>query len=387
MLRKNQSSTNSLTSEFSLSLGFGSGVLRAAMLLAVFALSANAAVINVSCKNAMTDAASINSAIARSQTGDAIQIHGSCLIDQTLVLAGDRSYLGDSRTGTILRQANGADLPALMASDSWNEDVTYTGDPIRIAHLTLDGNSAANTGTNGLVIRSWMTVIEDIQVENTPGDGIQITSVSKNNVQLQGSQVNGRLSNLFVNDSGGNGIHVVDPGNSVTDWDLLDSWVANSGQSAIYMDNAAGWKVRGNHLYGVPQHAIFANACFATAIEGNYIEEFGVSGGKSNTWYGIACTVQGGAASVIANNKVFQLNGEPSTGSFVYIGVQQVNYGIGELNVIGNAIRGASGKHDTGLSYELGGGVGLKVLSNSNNVQSVGTPRVVGKGVTLVDGY
>jgi hypothetical protein len=71
----------------------------------------------------------------------------------------------------------------------------------------------------------------------------------------------------------------------------------------------------------------------------------------------------------------------------VYIGVQQVNYGIGELNVVGNVIRGAGGKRNAWLSYQIGGGVGLRVLSRDNNVQSAGTPRIVGKGVTLVDGY
>jgi hypothetical protein len=355
----------------------------------LFAGAALAADVNADCKNTAADTSTLQSAIIHSQVGDAIRIHGACLVNQTIVLRGNRSYLGDSRTGTIIRQASGANLGALLASDSWANDVTYTGEPIRIAHLTLDGNSAANSGTNSLVIRSWLTVVEDVVVQNSPGDGIQITSLSQNNVGLQTSQVNGRLSNLLVANSGGDGIHVVDPGNSVTDWDLLDSWIASSGKSAIYMDNAAGWKVRGNHLYGVREMGIFANRCYATAIDGNYIEDFGDSGGGGQVWYGIACTVQGGAASVISNNKVFQLNGVPATGSFVYIGVPVVNYGVGQLSVDGNAVRGAGAKHEneTGLSYQLGGGAGLHVLSRDNGVLDAGTPRVVGKSVVLMDGY
>jgi hypothetical protein len=103
-------------------------------------------------------------------------------------------------------------------------------------------------------------VIEDVQIENAPGDGIQITSLSKSGVALQGSQVNGHISNVFVTSTGAIGIHVVDDGTSVTDWSLLDSWVANSGQSAIYLGNAAGWTVRGNHVFGVHQQGIFAMA-------------------------------------------------------------------------------------------------------------------------------
>jgi hypothetical protein len=356
------------------------------ILLGLFLLTGGGAFgaqVDINCAKTVADTARLNNGIGNSHTGDQIRIHGNCLINGTIVLLGNRTYEGDSRTGTTISQASGANLTAMLASDSWNADTTFTGDPIHISHLTLDGNSHANSGTNALVIRSWLTVIEDLQVQNAPGDGIQITNLSKNGAALTGSQVNGRISNCFVTNSGGDGIHVVDTGNSVTDWDLLDSWVANSGQSAIYMDNAAGWKVRGNHLYGVQQHALFANACFATAIDGNYIEDFGDSGG-GNTWYGIACTVQGGAASVITGNKVFMLTNEAASGKFIYIGVPQVNYGVGEINVVGNTIRGAGNAADIGLSYELNGGKGLDLLSSNNNVQAVHETRKVGAGVKLV---
>jgi hypothetical protein len=191
--------------------------------------------VNVTCTNTIADAVKLNTTIKNSRSADQIQIHGTRPLNATVVLLGDRSYEGDSRTGTVLRQASGSNLPALLASDSWNGDWTYAGDPIRIAQLTLDGNSSANSSTNALVIRPWLRVIEDLQVENAPADGIQITSVSKNGVGLQGSEVNGHVSNVFVTNSGSVGIHVVDPGNSVTDWSLLDSWVAYPGQSAIYM--------------------------------------------------------------------------------------------------------------------------------------------------------
>ena len=50
-------------------------------------------------------------------------------------------------------------------------------------------------------------------------------------------------------------------------------------------------------------------------------------------FYGIACTVQGGATSVIRNNKVMMMGGSARNESiverseFVYIGVPRVNYG------------------------------------------------------------
>jgi hypothetical protein len=372
------------------------GVAISILLTCAIALSAQ---VNVNCTNTTADVGKLNTAIGNSESGDLIQIHGTCLVNSTIILLGDRTYVGDSRTGTIIRQASGSNLLAVVASDSWNDvcekgnnSCKYTGDPIRIAHLTIDGNSAANSGTNALVIRSWLTTIEDLQVENAPEDGIQITNLNKTGIPLENTQVNGHISNVFVTNSGGNGIHVVDvgdspsTGNSVTDWSLLDSWIANSGESAIYMDNAAGWTVRGNHVYGVRQHAIYANRCYATSIDQNYIEEFG-SDNEKNTWYGIACTVNGGAASVISGNKVFMFAQEPASSNFVFIGLPKVNYGTGVVNVVNNTILGANGPNDIGLSYQINGGSGLDVLSSNNNVQAVHQPRSVAAGVTLVNGY
>src|ERR1035441_837257 len=84
--------------------------------------AARAAAIDVNCANAAGDAKALNAAIAASKTGDAIHIHGTCLVDQTIVLNGNRSYLGDSRTGTVIRQAEAANLQALLASDSWESN-------------------------------------------------------------------------------------------------------------------------------------------------------------------------------------------------------------------------------------------------------------------------
>ena len=118
--------------------------------LALLAAAASAAVVDVSCGNTTDDTTALNGAIGKSKAGDSIRVHGTCLVNATIVLFGDRSYIGDSRTGTVIRQANGANLPALLASDSWDSNAAGTGRPIRIAHMTLDGNRGNNAGTSGL---------------------------------------------------------------------------------------------------------------------------------------------------------------------------------------------------------------------------------------------
>ena len=261
-----------------------------------------------------------------------------------------------------------------------------------------------------------------MQVSNAPGDGIRVTDEgADNSTVITNTQVNSRLSDLFISHSGGDGIRVFDAKGSVTDSLILNSWVASSGKSAINLDDAAGWQVINNHLYGVQRHAIFANRCFGTTIADNCaprpsltpafclpltacvnadIEDFGgvqqtvdALGSPSDpaTFFGIACTVQGGATSVIRHNKVLMMSYHERNASviassrFVHVGIPRVNYGIGMVSVVGNAIRGANSSADIGLSYAaLKPGTELKVVSGLNLVEGVGTPRdVAPTGVTL----
>lgn len=345
--------------------------------LAIFAIGgsapAEAAQVTATCNNSSTDAATIQAAINASAVGDEITIDGPCLINATIELLGDRTYQGQSRTGTVLTQASGANLPAILASDSWVTNSATTGIPIVLRNLTIDGNKAANpTAGDALVIRSWDTTIENIEVRNSNGDGIKVTNKSQNGTALTNTQVNGTIRNVFITDSGADGIRVEDSGNTVTDWNLLDNWISNSGGTAINMDNAAGWVVERNHVYGDGAAGISASRLFATSISDNYIEDFNTSG--------ITATVQGGAASVIMGNRIFQFRGTGTT----FLDVTQVNYGTGEIAVTGNVIRGAG--TGTGLSYNRGSNQ-LTVTSTGNLVQNVATPRSVGTGVTLATAY
>ena len=72
-------------------------------LLLITSAAAFAAPVNVTCANTTADAVKLNTAIENSHSGDRIQIHGTCLLNATVVLLGDRTYEGDSRTGHICR--------------------------------------------------------------------------------------------------------------------------------------------------------------------------------------------------------------------------------------------------------------------------------------------
>ena len=346
-----------------------------------------AARVDATCSNSSSDAATIQAAVTASAPGDEVVIKGPCSLTSTVRLLDNRTYRGDSRGGTVIKQANGANLPALLATSTWTDNVSYVNSGITVESLTLDGNKASNTSTVPLVVRAWDSRVSDVEIENAPGDGLQITSLSRNLTHVSaGTEVNSVISDIFVHDSANNGINVIDPDNVVTDWVLERGWIASSGADGVRLDNTAGWQIRDMHLYGVQKNAIDAQRCFNTGIDGNYIEDFGHEGTSGTTYYGIRCTIQGGVANVISGNKVNNVNALPAAGSFVSIGLDGVNYGSGHAAVTGNAIVGRSDPRETGLSYQRNGGTALNVVSTGNLVDNVGTTRTTGSGVTVTTG-
>lgn len=349
--------------------------------------------ITVLCQNAPSDASAINSAIAASARGDEIVISGQCLIDQTIKLLGDRSYRGTSRTGTVLKQADGANLAALLASDSFLDDLAWTGAPVSIRHLKLDGNSANNTGaqTTGIIMRSWLSVIEDVLITDMSSDGLRLTNKSANGTGLKATQVNGRISANFIEKSGRYGIYVEDSQNSVTDWTLTDNWIGESGVDGIHLEDAAGWMIERNNIYREHHNAIYADRIFGTSISDNYIGGFGETK-DAGIWYGIYATVQGGASSTISGNRISNhganQNGNNNPGAtYRYLALAGVNYGVGQVTVNGNVIRGTNSPNEVGLYYASGGNHSLIATSYGNLVEDVNTPRVIDGSVTLSVGY
>jgi hypothetical protein len=327
--------------------------------------------ITATCTNSIGDAARIQTAINRSSVGDEIVIDGPCLIAKTIILLGNRGYRGDSAQ-TTLTEASGSNLAGILVSDSWANNSKTTGDPITLRDLTIDANKVGNpTAGDAIIIRSWNTVIDNLKIRNAKANGLRVTDKSSNGTILTNTQVNGNIRGLFVTDSGKSGIYVEDSGNAVTDWNLADSWVAKSGGDAICLEDAAGWTVERNHVYGVGGSGINADRLFGTSLSDNYIEDFATKG--------IAVTVQGDAASTIIGNRIFQFKGVGST----FLAIEQVNYGMGQVAVTGNVIRGSG--TGTGMSYQRGSNQ-LAVTSSGNSVAGVTTMRTIGAGVTVSGG-
>ena len=335
--------------------------------------------VHVKCKDRSTDTATLQHAINSSPVGAAIEFQGgTCLLTTGLTLLGDRTYTGENTTGTVLKQDGSASY--ILASSAYVDNSKTTGDPLSIRDLTVSCDGSGNT--DGIILLNWQVDVQNVDVSNCGGSGIVDTNTNLSGGAITNTSVNSRFDNNFITNSGRYGFEVYDTDDSVTDGFLQDNQIASSGLDAIHLDNAAGWYISGNHLYGVSQNAIYANRLFGTTISGNYIEDFGDKK-TSQTWYGILGSVQDGFGSTIVGNKVF--NGDSEDGAkYVYIGITQVNSGTGHLSVTGNVIEGNHGS-DTGIVVS-GGSNKLEVSLSGNQITNVGSVLANGGNVTITSG-
>ena len=335
---------------------------------------------SVTCGDNASDADRLQQAINSSRPGAAIGIKGgTCLLTKGINLLGDRTYVGASRTGTVLRQDGG--MGYVLASSAYADNSPVTGQPLAIRNLTVECDGSGST--DGIIVLNWQVDVETVDVRNCGGSGIVDTNTAANGRAIDNTSVNSRFENNFISDSGRYGFEVRDSDNSVTDGYLVNNQIASSGADAIHLENAAGWNISGNHLYSDGGDAIYASRLYGTTIYGNHIEDFGL-GQTSGTWYGIVGTAQGGMGSTIFNNTISNNKGESAGARYIYIAVTRTNYGTGYLSVTGNIVLGVRSS-DIGLSFD-GGTNKLSVASSGNKVARAGTVSRHDGNATLTGG-
>jgi Right handed beta helix region len=337
-------------------------------------------VVTATCTDSVSDATSLQQAIDLSAAGSLIEIKGPvCLLVRGIAFLSDRTYAGYSTTGTVLKQDG--EMKYVLASEAYTDDSSYAGEPVAIRDLTVQCNGSGNT--DGIIVLNWQARVEGVDVNDCGGSGIVDTNTAANGSTINNTSVNSRFDNNFISGSHEHGFEVQDSKSSVTDGFFDDNQIASSSLDAIYLQNAAGWDISGNHVYMNSQNAVYASRLYGTTISDNYIEDFGAAQ-HSGTWYGIVATVQGGIGSTIFNNKIFNEKGESRDARYIYLGIAGTNYGTGYLSVTGNVIVGVQAS-DVGLSFS-GGANKLVVASSGNDVANVGTVKSDTPGVTETAG-
>jgi hypothetical protein len=296
------------------------------------------------------DTLAIQAAITASTQGSTTFFPpGTYIVSSTISLRKSRSYVGAHREMVTIRQANGANLDAVLASETWLSVSSTTSDnPIFISHLGINGNKANQTSGagHGIALVSFWNHLEHLEIVGTRGDGLYLSSDRRDGTEISNTAVETHISRIDVRSADGYGIRVHDPSagvQTVTDGWLIDCIVQNVGKDGIRIDSSAGWMVQGCHLYGLPNHGIHMGRADSTRVIGNYIENWGQSatpgiyaaiafGDNAVSWIGSA------NPSAITSNSAYYSSGAAG-GSTLY-GILAVvsTAATGQVSITGNAL-------------------------------------------------
>lgn len=296
------------------------------------------------------DTAAIQTAINASSQGSRVYFPpGTYIVSDTINMKKSRYYFGADRELSTIKQANGANLDAVMASEGWlSSSATTSDNPIHISHLGINGNKANQTGGSGhgLAVITFWCQIEHLEIINTRGNGLHLTSARRDGVEISGTSVEAHIEHIDVRFADGYGIRVFDPTatiQSVTDGWLIDCIIQVALSDGIRVDCSAGWLVQGCHVYGARKNGIHMGRADSTRVIGNYIETWGAST-TVDTYAAIAMgdgvsTYIGGANPSIVNaNTMFYGSGAAGGTSIFGIRTRTSNGTASHLVITSNAM-------------------------------------------------
>jgi len=274
---------------------------------------------------------------------------------QTLVLPSTATnyamcYEGDGEEFTIIQQAAGANLNAVMASADWiNEISPAFGSMVQIRHLSIKGQPSQAAGLgHGLVLQTFWSDIEYCTFQNTAGDALRFDSQSiRGNVTLASTLIENHIFRCQLRAYKGCGLNSSDTAGLLTDgWveDCIFTTTAGTATAfpSLKIDSSAGWDIERNHFYGSPGSAIQASRPWQTRIAGNYIENWG-----STTTVSTYCAIDmvtgfvndAGFGSVITQNVIYLNTAPGNAGNFLAgIGWQAGNGNQAHLAIANNVL-------------------------------------------------
>lgn len=252
-----------------------------------------------------TDAAAISAALAAGQPvqldAGAYRVSATIEVPPHGVLRGvGRDALGSAYVTTI--EAVGP-LDAVIASAGWLQNVNTEGvNGTDLSHFTVNGNHAA---AHGIALQTFDGRVDNVSVLNTTLGGITWCTLSVNQkVAVAGYLSNNRVTNCVVSGCAGPAIGTSESPTSdtYTDGYCLYNIVAGCG-TGIFIQQAGGWLVLGNHVYTVATHGMVLGDMWNTKVIGNQIDQWGQS-----TASGVYRAIDGvrypswGGANVLAGN-------------------------------------------------------------------------------------
>jgi hypothetical protein len=182
---------------------------------------------------------------------------------------------GSSRGAAILKLLNGSTGGYVMATHNWVADNDFTGQPLSVVDLVLQGPAdGLHNGTVGLILMAWSSRVAGCQFLGFEV-GLQVTTSTCAGKLITTTMVNNRYERCEYLQNSGNGFEIKDSSrHKATDYFLLDSFAMYNGGNGFRLDTTAGGLIRGNHMYSNRAADISINiASQSLRIVENYMED------------------------------------------------------------------------------------------------------------------
>ena len=336
------------------------------------------------------DTAAINALLA---TGGKVALGPSSAtnpywINATLVVPGFGSLAGAGEYATYIKMAANANLAAMVINDAYlyNSGTPYSGNPVTISDLTLDGNKAANSSAgDGIILLSYRSLVRDVYLTGIKGNGLTFSDTNLTGTVIANSAVENRAVRVTIDNPGNRGVWVKDTGTSgkVTDG-YLTGCIVNSpgGDFAIRVERSAGWFISHNHVYGCSQGGIYLDQFWDTFLHDNEVDGFGSNGG-TNTYSGFQVqNVILGREGSIHDNQCSTNEISASTYAYYYVRCPAITVGISFHD---NFAHKDSGAGVASVAYQFIASTGgqFTVYGMGNGAEGPTTPYTAGGGGVL----
>ena len=274
-----------------------------------------------------------------------------------LIFLPNRTYMGSIGffNGDLIKQLNGANLPAVVCSSDWYNNSSSAGFPIRMYDISVNGNSANNTTSHGIALTNFNCILERCAAVNAPAAGILIAANTRNGSLISNGLVQNRINRCVISAPGTYGISIQDSSHGkVTDGYITECQVDTATLDGIIMDTAGGWRIENNHVNSPQQNGINASHCFFTFLRGNYIDGFGFNASAPpGTFYnGILAQTLAGEQVIVSDNEV-RSTGVVANTTYQFISAQATdNTGTNIISVHDNKCYGANVSNQNAFAFD-----------------------------------
>jgi hypothetical protein len=340
------------------------------------------------------DTRAISGAIAAATGGTVWFPPGTYIVSQTLALKPGSTYRGSNPNSSVIKQANGANLTAVLADERYITKQSTSSSGIQIEDLGIDGNSPANKHGHGLLLMVDRSLVRHVLVDFPPEAGIVLIDANAGGTIITNPAVENRIEDCTITQPGTYGIWVVDTKHSgrQTDGYMLNNVVKNAlGTWGIRVERAAGWFIANNHVYHSAQNAIYLSHAECTYFYCNEVDHFGLTKLPPRQYFGLQVDfLMGGfRPSIFIGNVCATWEGLYAQNSYNYFQFNGDKYGQSNAVVVGNAThndpvgnatKAGHANASTAFGYEVQPGGALDVSQVANTNDGALTSEFVPKG-------